>query len=62
MSNESYRERMTFKKAAKRDISAFDSLKGEKYYDAFHRPFKGHDTRTIRCLRSQLQAKEGKPS
>ena len=40
MSNESYQELMAFKKAAKRDISAFDILKDEKYYDVFHRSFK----------------------
>ena len=31
---------MAFKKAAKRDISAFDILKDEKYYDVFHRFFQ----------------------
>ena len=31
---------MAFKKAAKRDISTFDILKDEKYYDVFHRSFK----------------------
>ena len=36
MSNESYQELMAFKKAAKRDISAFDIVKDEKYYDGFH--------------------------
>ena len=40
MSNESYQELMAFKKAAKRDISAFEILKDEKYYDVFHRSFK----------------------
>ena len=40
MSNESYHELMAFKKAAKRDISASDSLKDEKYYYVFHRSFK----------------------
>ena len=40
MSNESCQELMTFKKAAKRDITAFDILKDEKYYDVFHRSFK----------------------
>ena len=40
MSNESYQELMAFKKAAKRNISAFDILKDEKYYDVFHRSFK----------------------
>ena len=40
MSNESYQELMAFKKAAKRDISAFDILKNEKYYDGFHRSFQ----------------------
>ena len=37
MSNESYQELMAFKKAAKRDTSAFDILKDEKYYDVFYR-------------------------
>ena len=40
MSNESYQKLMAFKRAAKRDISAFDILKDEKYYDVFHRSFK----------------------
>ena len=40
MSNEPYQELMAFKKAAKRDISAFNILKDEKYYDVFHRSFK----------------------
>ena len=40
MSNESYHKLMACKKAAKRDISAFEILKDEKYYDAFHRSFK----------------------
>ena len=40
MSNESYQELMAFKKAAKRDISAFEILKDEKYYDVLHRSFK----------------------
>ena len=31
---------MAFKKAAKRDISAFNILKDEKYYDVFHRSSK----------------------
>ena len=35
MSNESYQELIAFKKAAKRDISAFDILNDEKYYDVF---------------------------
>ena len=35
LSNESYQELMDFKIAAKRDISAFDILKDEKYYDDF---------------------------
>ena len=35
MSNEYYQGLMAFKKAAKRDISAFDILKDEKYYDVF---------------------------
>ena len=40
MSKESFQELMAFKKAAKRDISAFEILKDEKYYDVFHRSFK----------------------
>ena len=40
MSNESYQELMAFKRAANRDISAFEILKDEKYYDVFHRSFK----------------------
>ena len=40
MSNESYQELMAFKKAVKRDISAFDILKDENYYDVFQRSFQ----------------------
>ena len=40
MSNESYRKLMAFKKSAKRDISAFNILKDEKYFDGFHKSFK----------------------
>ena len=40
MSNESYQQLMAFKKAAKRDISAFNILKDEMYFGVFHRSFK----------------------
>ena len=40
MSNESYQELIAFKKAAERDMSAFDILRDEKYFDVFHRSLK----------------------